>query len=457
VLHRAARGLAGRVLLVPEPVAAALFYLRQVAPAGPVGADGATLAVLDLGGGTVDASVVQRWAARPPGFTVLAGRGDATFGGADVDQALLEHIGTVVTAADPPAWRALVEGRELPDRRRRRVLRADVRTAKETLSRHPYADVPLPPPFPDAHLTRADLERLVGDRLCAAVGLLAAALRDAGVDRPAGVFLVGGSSRIPMVARLVHERLGIVPVTLDQPETVVARGALGVSAGAGPRHTPRAVPTAPPDRPPSDRPALGQPAPYRPPAPVTPVAHGPAPVSGTRSRWRWRRAAVALALGVVAVATLTLVLLRSADPLTVARHDYRFTVPDGWSEAGGDADLLEVRIAPDGSTGPEAVLVQQTRLSYDSAATPRRGPGEIAELLAAEDPAEYSGFDPAARFAGRDVVRYRQRPGDGSTVEWYVLFERTVQVSVGCRAKPSAAADVQRACRHVVTSLQVQP
>jgi type VII secretion-associated protein (TIGR03931 family) len=425
-----------------------------------VGADGATLAVLDLGGGTVDASVVQRCAGRPPGFTVLAGRGDATFGGADVDQALLEHIGTVVTAADPPAWRALVEGRELPDRRRRRVLRADVRTAKETLSRHPYADVPLPPPFPDAHLTRADLERLVGDRLCAAVGLLAAALRDAGVDRPAGVFLVGGSSRIPMVARLVHERLGIVPTTLDQPETVVARGALGVTAGAGPQHPRRAVPTAPPACPPSDRPApygpsADRPAPYRPPAPARPVAGGPAPVSGTRPRWR--RAAVAVALGVVGVVTLTLVLLQRADPVTVARHDYRFTVPDGWSQAGGDADLLEVRIVPDGSAGPEAVLVQQTRLSYDSAATPRRGPGEIAELLAAEDPAEYSGFDPAARFASRDVVRYRQRPGDGSTVEWYVLFERTLQVSIGCRAKPSAAAEVERACRNVVASLQVQP
>jgi molecular chaperone DnaK (HSP70) len=55
------------------------------------------------------------------------------------------------------------------------------------------------------------------------------------------VFLVGGSSRIPMVARLVHERLGIVPVTLDQPETVVARGALGVTAGAGPRSPSRWV------------------------------------------------------------------------------------------------------------------------------------------------------------------------------------------------------------------------
>ena len=154
---------------------------------------------------------------------------------------------------------------------------------------------------------------------------------------------------------------------------------------------------------------------------------------------------------------MTLVLLRSAGPTTVARHDYRFAVPDGWSDVGGDADLLEVRIVPEGSAGPDAIMVQETRLGYDSAATPRRGPGEIAELLAAEDPAEYSGFDPAARFASRDVVRYRQRPGDGSTVEWYVLFERTVQISVGCRAKPSTAAEVERACRNVVASLQVQP
>ena len=338
------------------------------------------------------------------------------------------------------------------------VRASEVGVRERRWQRHVGVGVPLPPPFPDAHLTRADLERLVGDRLCAAVGLLAAALRDAGVDRPAGVFLVGGSSRIPMVARLVHERLGIVPVTLDQPETVVARGALGVSAGS--RRTPGAVRTVPPGRPPPDRPSPDRPppdrpVPYRPAAAAMSLADGLATVSGTRPRWR--RVAVAVALGVVAVTTLTLVLLRSADPVTVARHDYRFTVPDGWSQAGGDAELLEVRIVPDGSAGPEAVLVQETRLAYDSAATPRRGPGEIAELLAAEDPAEYSGFDPAARFAGRDVVRYRQRPGDGSTLEWYVLFERTVQVNVGCRAKPSTTADVDRACRSVVASLQVQP
>jgi molecular chaperone DnaK (HSP70) len=145
-----------------------------------------------------------------------------------VDQALLEHVGKLVSSADPAAWRELVESRELADRRRRRVLRQDVRGAKETLSRHTYTDVPMPPPFADAHVTREDLEKLIVAPLSRAVELTCAAIEESGL-RPAqlsAIFLVGGSSRIPMISRLVHERTGVVPTTLDQPETVVARGAL---------------------------------------------------------------------------------------------------------------------------------------------------------------------------------------------------------------------------------------
>src|SRR5207248_9536290 len=119
-------------------------------------------------------------------------------------------------------------GGERPGRRRRRVRWQDVRGARATLSRHAYSDVPIPPPFPDAHVTRADLERLVMTPLTKAAELVVTTVRDAGRSPRdlAGVFLVGGSSRIPLVARLVHERTGILPTTLDQPETVVARGAL---------------------------------------------------------------------------------------------------------------------------------------------------------------------------------------------------------------------------------------
>ncbi|QRP51219.1 type VII secretion-associated protein [Amycolatopsis sp. FDAARGOS 1241] len=245
LLRQAAGGLARKVALVPEPVAAAVYHAATFTPVPQPdgrtvefsGRPGDALAVLDLGGGTVDVSVVQRLPegasapGRPPqrgGFQVLATRGDPGFGGADVDQALLDHIGSLVSDADPQAWRQLVTGHELTDRRRRRVLRQDVRGAKETLSRHTYTDVPMPPPFTDAHVTRDDLEKLIAAPLGRTVELTSAAIADAGL-RPkqlTAIFLVGGSSRIPMISRLVHERTGVVPTSLDQPETVVARGAL---------------------------------------------------------------------------------------------------------------------------------------------------------------------------------------------------------------------------------------
>ena len=103
-----------------EPVAAAVFHAATFAPSDLTsertvefnGKPGETLAVLDLGGGTVDVSVVRRVANGGPersnqprrgGFQVLATRGDPSFGGADIDQALLEHIGSLVASADPDA------------------------------------------------------------------------------------------------------------------------------------------------------------------------------------------------------------------------------------------------------------------------------------------------------------------------------------------------------------------
>ena len=86
----------------------------------------------------------------------------------------------------------------------------------------------MPPPFPDTHVTRLDLEQLITKQLDRAAELTVTAIREAGLKPAdlAGIFLVGGSSRIPLVSRLVHRRSGVMPTSLDQPETVVARGAL---------------------------------------------------------------------------------------------------------------------------------------------------------------------------------------------------------------------------------------
>jgi actin-like ATPase involved in cell morphogenesis len=227
VLLSAAR-LAGfncNLVLVPEPVAAAAHFAsfpdRTLHP-------GQALAVYDLGAGTFDCAIVG---ATQNGFAVLAEDGLADLGGLDVDQALLEHVGRQVSNKDPQRWQRLLRPESTGDRRAQRALREDVRAAKEALSRHPQTEVPMPEPFDDVLVTRAELEALVRPSMLRSVELLATVLRSNGMgaENLAGVYLVGGSSRLPLVASLIGEQLRIVPTTLDQPETAVALGAHHVS------------------------------------------------------------------------------------------------------------------------------------------------------------------------------------------------------------------------------------
>ncbi len=165
------------------------------------------------------------------GFAVLAEDGLADLGGLDVDQALLEHVGRQVSNKDPQRWQRLLRPETTGDRRAQRALREDVRAAKEALSRHPQTEVPMPEPFQDVLITRAELEALVRPSMLRSVELLVAVLRSNGMvpEHLAGIYLVGGSSRLPLVASLIGEQLRIVPTTLDQPETAVALGAHHVS------------------------------------------------------------------------------------------------------------------------------------------------------------------------------------------------------------------------------------
>lgn len=201
--------------LVAEPVAAATYFAEVLGRDVPIGS---VVVVHDFGAGTFDASVVARTA---EGFEVMAVDGRDDIGGLDVDSAIVEHLRT-------PEWRRLMEPATVEERRAQRQLWDDVRIAKERLSRAQAADFVVPLLDGEAHLTRDELERVARPVLDQTVQITKGLLNwaDLPPGRLAGVFLVGGASRIPLVATLLHRALGEAPVVIEQPELVVAEGSI---------------------------------------------------------------------------------------------------------------------------------------------------------------------------------------------------------------------------------------
>jgi hypothetical protein len=155
----------------------------------------------------------------------------------------------------------------------------------------------------DVVLGREQLDLLAGPILERTIGATVAVLREASVDPGAlaGLFLVGGSSRMPLVSTMLHRALGLPPIGLDQPELAVAEGSLlaaGLAAlpGRVPPPETMPVPAAPTSVPPylaaatsgpplSTRPFSAQPLPIQPfstppfstPTPPVPVSVPPTP------------------------------------------------------------------------------------------------------------------------------------------------------------------------------------
>lgn len=246
---------------LPEPVAAATYFAQSNDI--PIGSG---VVVYDFGGGTFDVSVVIRTAS---GFEVSAVDGSAELGGVDLDHLLFRHVGRPFD--ETPEWMRLVAPHTSVDRRHHRNFTEDIRQAKERLSRQMQVDLVVPLLDREIHLTRAELDAVIRPPLDTAARITQSVIRSArlSADRTAGVFLVGGASRMPLVATLLHRAIGIAPTVIDHPELVVAQGAtLPESAGDSDRQ-----PEAPPVRqsatisaesqPSSESPPSGQPNPPR--------------------------------------------------------------------------------------------------------------------------------------------------------------------------------------------------
>ncbi|HEU4423802.1 MAG TPA: Hsp70 family protein, partial [Pilimelia sp.] len=268
--------------LAPEPVAAARYFADVLRRPVPVGA---SLAVFDFGGGTLDVAVIRNEGTDATGrarFTVLGSGGVADLGGLDLDAALVDHLGGLLAVSAPHVWRQLSAPQSAAQARDRRQFWDGVRGAKEMLSRTSAAPVAVPGVEQALHVTREELEHLAAPLLRQGVYETARVITACQLapHQLAGLFLVGGSSRVPLVARLLHTELGIAPTVLEQPELPVAEGALaelvpppqsaalaGPAAGAA---LAGAVPTSGPPVSPAAQGSPGAPTSGPPVSPATP-------------------------------------------------------------------------------------------------------------------------------------------------------------------------------------------
>jgi hypothetical protein len=248
VLTSAAR-LAGlpQPATVYEPVSAAAWFVSR--PDVEL-AQGQLGLVYDLGAGTFDATLIRRTG---PGFDVVASHGLPDVGGLDIDATVIASINANLRPEDR-RWTGLTHPRTSADFRARRELWNNVRAAKEILSRAASTSVYVPLVDADVPLGREQFEALAYPLLMRTVAAVRAVLSDARRTEAdlAAIFLVGGSTRIPLVTTLLHRAFGRPPTGLDQPELVVAYGSVVIdraspaATATRPVVTGTAVPASPP-------------------------------------------------------------------------------------------------------------------------------------------------------------------------------------------------------------------
>jgi molecular chaperone DnaK len=215
---REAARLAGleAVRILNEPTAASLAY-----------GEGSrhTAMVYDLGGGTFDVSVV---ALEGDITEVLASHGNNRLGGDDFNDLLAEHLlsefqsknGIDLRSGHPVArarvWWAAEEAK------RRLSFEPEVQIREEAL-----ATVDGKPLHLEIEITREQYEDMIRPLLDQTLDHMSKALSDAGKS-PAdldAILLVGGSTRTPLVGRLIEERTGLTPREEIHPDLCVALGA----------------------------------------------------------------------------------------------------------------------------------------------------------------------------------------------------------------------------------------
>jgi molecular chaperone DnaK len=205
------------VRILNEPTAASLTY-------DPSQAELRRMLVYDLGGGTFDVSIVQ---AQEGVIEVLSSHGDTQLGGDDFDDLLLNHLADKFQQEHGIDLRTQVVARA-------RLLRS-VEAAKRHLSEHPFARIEEEfigekegqALHLNLEVSREEYEAMIRPLLNRTMDCVQRALDDARltasqIDK---VVLVGGSTRTPIISRLLEERLSQPAHQEVNPDLCVAMGA----------------------------------------------------------------------------------------------------------------------------------------------------------------------------------------------------------------------------------------
>lgn len=218
LLDQATNSLVGERTFIPEPTAAAIHYHERARIDV-----GSSIAIYDLGGGTFDATVLRR---TNDGYEVL-GRpsGIDQLGGLDLDQVVFDLVVETM-----PEQFADLDPDDVDTQRCVARLREECTRAKIGLSFDARVAVPVvvPGAATDVLVTRSDFEARIEQYIALSLATLAETIRAAALEPSdlASILLVGGSSRVPVIAERLYAAFGVDVVVDAHPKFAVAMGAV---------------------------------------------------------------------------------------------------------------------------------------------------------------------------------------------------------------------------------------
>lgn len=191
--------------IINEPTAAALYYAYQTGTE----LDG-IYAVFDLGGGTFDISIIQ---AMGKNVEILSSDGVSRLGGDDFDKAIIDLIAEKYFEKTKKNIDKKLISLSAAEKIKKHL------SSKET-TKYKVSQI-------EIEVSRSEFEQKIGAQIAQIELLCESAMDDAKIkpSQIKGIFMAGGSTRIPIIKKVINKVFNQEPTTTANVDEVVALGA----------------------------------------------------------------------------------------------------------------------------------------------------------------------------------------------------------------------------------------